>query len=56
MSEDNGTDNSGHAGQSHGAGASNKRLTIALSPTSNFLVVELVAVTPTIRDGCFWHP
>jgi cobalt-zinc-cadmium efflux system protein len=42
MSEEHGTDNSGHAGHNHGAGASTKRLAIALSLTSVFLVAELV--------------
>jgi cobalt-zinc-cadmium efflux system protein len=42
MSEEHGTDNGGHAGHNHGAGASTKRLAIALSLTSVFLVAELV--------------
>jgi len=42
MSEEHGTDTGGHAGHNHGAGASTKRLTIALSLTSVFLVAELV--------------
>ena len=42
MSEDHGQDVSGHAGHNHGAGASTKRLAIALSLTSVFLVAELV--------------
>ena len=42
MSEKHVTDNGGHAGHNHGAGASTKRLAIALSLTSVFLVAELV--------------
>ena len=42
MSEDHGQDDGGHAGHNHGAGASTKRLAIALSLTSVFLVAELV--------------
>jgi len=42
MSDKHGTDNGGHAGHNHGAGASTKRLAIALSLTSVFLVAELV--------------
>nr|WP_315456995.1 cation diffusion facilitator family transporter [uncultured Sphingorhabdus sp.] len=42
MSEDHGRDDGGHAGHNHGAGASTKRLAIALSLTSVFLVVELI--------------
>ncbi len=42
MSEDHGQDVSGHAAHNHGAGASTKRLAIALSLTSVFLVAELV--------------
>ena len=42
MSEDHGQDGGGHAGHNHGAGASTKRLAIALSLTSVFLVAELV--------------
>ncbi len=42
MSEKHGTDNGGHAGHNHGAGASTKRLAVALSLTSVFLVAELV--------------
>ena len=42
MSEEHGPDTGGHAGHDHGAGASTKRLAIALSLTSIFLVAELV--------------
>lgn len=42
MSEEHGPDDGGHAGHNHGAGASTKRLAIALSLTSVFLVAELV--------------
>lgn len=42
MSEDHGQDDGGHAGHNHGAGASTRRLAIALSLTSVFLVAELV--------------
>ena len=42
MSETHGTDSGDHAGHNHGAGASTKRLAIALSLTSAFLVAELV--------------
>jgi cobalt-zinc-cadmium efflux system protein len=42
MSEEHGADTGGHAGHNHGAGASTKRLAIALSLTSVFLVAELV--------------
>jgi cobalt-zinc-cadmium efflux system protein len=42
MSEKHGTDDGGHAGHNHGVGASTKRLAIALSLTSVFLVAELV--------------
>jgi cobalt-zinc-cadmium efflux system protein len=42
MSEKHETDGDGHAGHNHGAGASTKRLAIALSLTSVFLVAELV--------------
>ena len=42
MSEDHRKDDGGHAGHNHGAGASTKRLAIALSLTSVFLVAELV--------------
>ncbi len=42
MSEEHGTNNGGHAGHNHGTGASTKRLAIALSLTSVFLVAELV--------------
>ena len=42
MSEDHGQDVSGHAGHNHGAGASTKRLAIALLLTSVFLIAELV--------------
>ena len=42
MSEDHRQDDGGHAGHNHGAGASTRRLAIALSLTSVFLVAELV--------------
>lgn len=42
MSAEHGHDDGGHAGHNHGAGASTKRLAIALSLTSVFLVAELV--------------
>jgi cobalt-zinc-cadmium efflux system protein len=42
MSVDHGQNDGGHAGHDHGAGASTKRLAIALSLTSVFLVAELV--------------
>lgn len=42
MSEDHGQDDGGHAGHNHGAGASTRRLAIALSLTTVFLVAELV--------------
>jgi cobalt-zinc-cadmium efflux system protein len=42
MSEEHGPDTGGHAGHNHGAGASTKRLAIALSLTSVFLVAELI--------------
>lgn len=43
MSEEHGRqDDGGHAGHNHGAGASTRRLAIALSLTSAFLVAELV--------------
>ncbi|MEN9391890.1 MAG: hypothetical protein RLZZ104_233, partial [Pseudomonadota bacterium] len=42
MSEDHRQDDGGHAGHNHGAGASTKRLAIALSLTSVFLVAELI--------------
>lgn len=42
MSAEHGHDDGGHAGHNHGAGASTKRLAIALSLTTVFLVAELV--------------
>jgi cobalt-zinc-cadmium efflux system protein len=42
MSDEHGQDDGGHAGHNHGAGASTKRLAIALSLTSVFLIAELV--------------
>ncbi len=42
MSEEHGQDDGGHAGHNHGAGATTKRLAIALSLTSVFLVAELI--------------
>lgn len=42
MSAEHGQDDGGHAGHNHGAGASTKRLAIALSLTTVFLVAELV--------------
>ena len=42
MSAEHGQDGGGHAGHNHGAGASTKRLAIALSLTSVFLAAELV--------------
>ena len=42
MSEDHGQDDGAHAGHNHGAGPSTRRLAIALSLTSVFLVAELV--------------
>ena len=42
MSDEHGQDDGGHAGHNHGAGASTKRLAIALSLTSVFLVAELI--------------
>ena len=42
MSEDHRQDDGGHAGHNHGAGASTRRLAIALSLPSVFLVAELV--------------
>jgi cobalt-zinc-cadmium efflux system protein len=42
MSEEHGPDTGGHAGHNHGAGASTKRLAIALSLTSVFVVAELI--------------
>lgn len=42
MNAEHETDGGGHAGHNHGAGASTKRLAIALSLTSVFLVAELI--------------
>lgn len=42
MSAEHGHDDGGHASHNHGAGASTKRLAIALSLTTVFLVAELV--------------
>jgi cobalt-zinc-cadmium efflux system protein len=42
MNAKHGQDDGGHAGHNHGAGASTKRLAIALSLTSVFLIAELV--------------
>ena len=42
MGEGHDQDASGHSGHNHGAGASTRRLTIALALTTMFLVAELV--------------
>ncbi len=42
MADDHGGDTGGHGGHNHGAGASSKRLAIALALTTVFLLAELV--------------